>query len=339
MADKGTEIAGPRVSVVMAAYNAAEHLSAAIDSILGQTFEDFELIVIDDGSTDETSAIIQGYQDPRLRPVRNPRNLGLIASLNRGLDLARGEFIARMDADDESLPRRFEEQVRFLDAHPEIGLCGTAVETFGTRVEYWEVECDSAKLKCQLLFEAGFNHTSVMFRRLLIEQHGFRYEAQYLHAEDFALWTRLANVTELANLPAPLVKYRLHPNSVGHANRQVQRQTADQIRREQIQKLGIEPTERQLAIHTALMRGAPHTLAVDVSEAETWLVTLLKANQRIGFVEQKALSAVLYEKWFKLCRAHRPQKHAIVGRFLMSPVSAKTPWSIRMADSFRLLVH
>lgn len=339
MADNGTEIAGPRVSVVMAAYNAAEHLSAAIDSILGQTFEDFELIVIDDGSTDETSAIIQGYQDPRLRPVRNPRNLGLIASLNRGLDLARGEFVARMDADDESLPRRFEEQVRFLDAHPEIGLCGTAIETFGARSERWALECEPARVRCQMLFDPGLSHPTVMFRRSIQARHNLRYDPAYLHAEDYALWVRFAAVTQVANLPSVLLGYRLHPHSISHSNRDTQRQTADRVRREQIQRLGIEPTEHQMAIHTTLMRGAPHTLTLDLDEAEAWLSTLLEANRRTGFVEQMVLSSMLYEKWFKLCRAHRPQTRSIVRRFLASSLGTGTPWFNRLADSLRLLVR
>jgi glycosyltransferase involved in cell wall biosynthesis len=339
VADNGTEIAEPRISVVMAAYNAAEHLSGAIDSILGQTFENFELIVIDDGSKDDTSAIIHGYADPRLRPVRNPHNLGLIASLNRGLDLARGEFIARMDADDEALPRRFEEQIRFLDAHPEIGLCGTAIETFGVRTERWALECEPARVRCQMLFDPGLSHPTVMFRRSILLQHDLRYDPAYLHAEDYALWVRFAAVAQVANLPSVLLRYRLHPHSVSHNHRDTQRRTADRVRREQVQRLGIEPTERQMTVHATLMRGAPHTLTLGLDETEAWLSTLLEANRRTGFVEQKVLSSMLYEKWFRLCRAHRPQTRSIARRFLMSSVGAEIPWLKRLADGLRLLVQ
>jgi glycosyltransferase involved in cell wall biosynthesis len=322
----------------MAAYNAAAFLPAAIDSILGQTFTDFELILIDDGSKDATPDIINGYADPRIRAVRNPQNLGLIGSLNRGLDLARGEFIARMDADDEALPRRFEEQVRFLDAHPEIGLCGTAIETFGARQERWNLEHTPERVRCQLLFDPGLSHPTAMFRRAILEAHKLRYDPAYLHAEDYALWVRLAEVTQVANVPEVLLKYRLHPESVSHTNRGTQQDTADRIRREQLRRVGIEADERQMVIHTTLMRGAPHTLNVGVDEAEAWMAALLEANRRSGYCDQAALGALLYEMWFKLCRAHRGSLRSAGWRFLRSPVARGAAWLNRAADTARLLM-
>lgn len=333
-----SEKGAPRISVVMAAYNGAEFLPAAIDSILNQTYTDFEFIIIDDGSSDATPEVIRGYADPRIRTVRNPQNLGLIGSLNRGLDMAQGELIARMDADDEALPNRFEEQVRFLDAHPEIGVCGTALETFGTRVENRVVECKPAHLRCMLLFETGMNHNTVMLRRSIILQHNLRYDPGYPHAEDYELWSRLADLTQLANLPDKLVRYRLHPESVSHAHHTVQQQTADRIRRAQLAKVGIIPTDRQMIVHTTLMRGAPHTLALDVDEAEAWLVALHEANQRTAYCDPAALSLLAYEMWFKLCRAHRGSLKSAAWRFLGSPVVRPVPWPNRLADAARLFM-
>lgn len=328
----------PRVSVVMAAYNAAEFLRQAIDSILRQTFGDFEFIIVDDGSADDTAAIVRSYADPRIRLVQNQRNLGLARALNMGIDAARGEYIARMDADDESLPTRFEEQVRFLDAHPEIGLCGTQIETMGARVERWIFECEPKRLKAHLLFSTSMSHPSVMFRRSVAEAHGLRYDPAYPLTQDYALWVCFSRVTDIANLPQVLVRYRLHGQSASSTKRAQQQEISDGVRRQQLQRLGIEPAPKQMVIHTTLMRGTPHTLALDVDEAEAWLVSLLEANRRSGVYDQAALLDVIYEMWFKLCRAHRQTLGSAYRRFLESDIAREMFWANRIADGTRLFL-
>jgi glycosyltransferase involved in cell wall biosynthesis len=322
----------------MAAYNAAAYLRAAIESVLHQSFGDFEFIIVDDGSTDATAGIVGSYDDRRILVLRNPENLGLIASLNRGLNQARGEFIARMDADDESLAQRFEKQLRFLDEHPEVGLCGTAFDTMGDRSERWPVVHEPARLKCQLLFDTGISHPTVMFRRELMLRHGLYYDPAYRHAEDYELWARFAEVTEIANVPAVLLKYRLHPQSISHTNRDYQRQLSDGIRRRMLDRLGVSADEREMRIHTTLMRGAPHTLALDVDEAEAWLVRMLRANRRSRYCDQGALSSLLYELWFMLCRAQRGRLRSAGLRFVRSPVAQQLPVPNRLADSGRLFL-
>jgi glycosyltransferase involved in cell wall biosynthesis len=322
----------------MAAYKAAAFVGAAIESILAQTFSDFEFLIIDDGSTDQTAEIIAAYHDQRIILIRNQSNLGLIASLNRGLRQARGEFIARMDADDESLPERFARQVAFLDSHPGIGLCGTSYVTMGNRAERWPVEYEPARLKCQLLFDTGFSHPSVMFRRDLLLRYNLYYDPAYKHAEDYDLWARFAEVTEVANLRTVLVKYRLHPESVSHINRQVQRELSDRIRRRMFQKLGLRVSDHEMTIHTTLMRGAPHTLVLDLDEAEAWLARLLEANRQSGYCDQTALSALLYELWFRLCRVQRHRLRSAGLRFVRSTIARQMPVPNRVADTGRLML-
>lgn len=324
--------------MVMAAYNAAAYLPAAIDSILSQTFTDFEFIIIDDGSSDSTPEIIRGYSDPRIRAVRNPRNLGLIGSLNRGLDLARGEFIARMDADDEALTNRFEEQIRFLDAHPDVSVCGSEIETFGARIEHWELEHQSARIKCRLIFEPSMCHPTVIFRRSTVIQHELRYDEEYPHAEDYALWVRFASVSRIVNLPKVLVRYRLHEDSVSHAHRRIQHETIDRVRREQLHRLGLNPSEREFEVHTTIMRGSPYTLTLNVDEVETWLIRLMAANREHEYLDRKALGSMLYESWFKICRAHRGNLTSASRRFLRSSISHAMPWPNRLADAIRLFM-
>ena len=153
----------PLVTVLMAVYNGEKYLREAIESILDQTYTNFEFLIINDGSSDRTEEIILSYNDKRIRYIKNEQNLKLIASLNKGLDLAKGEFIARMDADDISLPERLEKQINFLEKHPEIGLLGSWVRTLGlTNNRNIIFKQGHNTIRIQLLFNNFFHHPSVV---------------------------------------------------------------------------------------------------------------------------------------------------------------------------------
>ena len=189
----------PKVSVVMPAYNAEAYIGAAMESILSQSFGDFEFLILNDCSTDGTEAIIKSYDDPRIVYLKNEKNLGVAATLNKGLAAAQGEYIARMDADDFSLPQRFEKQVAYLDAHPEVAVLGTQVQFFSDRGD-GEPFCylgSPAQLKIDLLFASAIAHPSVMLRRQVILDMG-GYDRQFEGLEDYELWCR---ISEQAMLP------------------------------------------------------------------------------------------------------------------------------------------
>jgi GT2 family glycosyltransferase len=198
-------------------------------SILGQTMADFELIIADDGSTDETSTILTTIEreDARVRVVRNEINIGTARSMNRLFGLAQGEYLNRHDADDVSLPERFEQQVAFLDANPEIGLVSSQVAVIdgeGRPLELamYSGRTDDDTLQQQLLSLCPFCQTSVMFRRQLLDRVG-TYDVGVEWAEDYDLWLRLAEVTRLARLPQWLCQYRHHAASISH------RRSGDQL--------------------------------------------------------------------------------------------------------------
>ena len=206
----------PRVSVVMSVYNGARYLREAIDSILAQTFTDHEFIIVDDGSTDSTWEILTGYDDPRIRLVRNKDNIGLVRSLNRGLELARGEYVARMDADDASHPTRFEKQIEYLEAHPDIGVLGTQMQQIdetGRSLAPFQPPLSHGMIAWKTLFECSIAHATVMMRRALLAEVG-GYDPSFTHMEDAELWSRLIHVTRFANLPEPLYFRRWHANSI-----------------------------------------------------------------------------------------------------------------------------
>lgn len=292
--------ATPKVTVLMPVYNAAPFLRAAVDSILGQTFGDFELLAIDDGSTDASHAILESYRDPRVRLVTNERNLGIVATLNRGLELANGQYVARMDADDLSRPDRLARQVAYLEAHPEVGVCGGWCRQFGTvraaTIRYPERH---EAIMANLLFGNALAHPTVMMRRMILAQQGFHYE-NFRHAEDYELWLRLSRVTQLHNLQVVLLDYRVSGSSLTHVNRGPLAETVRAIMRLQLEALGLVVTDELLELQVALWRGdEQRTAALAVTAAH--LEGLLEANRRAKLYDEQTLAAVTAAQWALTC--------------------------------------
>jgi glycosyltransferase involved in cell wall biosynthesis len=209
--------ATPLVSVVMPVYNGETYLREAADSILGQTFADFEFIIVDDASTDSSVEIVRAYADPRIRLVRNDRNLGVSGSLNRAIQLARGTYVARMDADDVSRPERLARQVAFLDAHPACGVVGTWTEIYSERTSTGRAHrhpTEDLDIKYEVLFDSPFVHSTVMIRGDVFTAVGlYPVTDSSPYPEDFVLWSRIARAFGTANLPEALLVYREVPGS------------------------------------------------------------------------------------------------------------------------------
>jgi glycosyltransferase involved in cell wall biosynthesis len=214
----------PQVTVLMAVYNGERYLREAIDSVFAQTFADFELLIINDGSTDGTAAILEDYDDPRTRVVSHGKNIGLTRSLNEGLHLARGKYVARMDADDVSLPERLRLQARYLDEHPDVGLLSTAYEIVdddGTSLEIVSYRWGPEAIYYQLQFCNFTVGPDTMFRTDLALKIG-GYDETCKRAQDYDLWSRLSLVTKIDHLPTILVVYRSHRHNITHIYREEQ---------------------------------------------------------------------------------------------------------------------
>lgn len=214
-----TTTVAPRVTVLMSVYNGARFLRLALESILAQTFRDFEFVIVDDGSTDGSLDILNSYGDVRLRIVSNDHNLGLTASLNKGLGCARGEFVARQDADDVSHPCRLAKQVLFLDQHPAYALVGTQaryIDAWGrpSVSPLWQKATTPEAIRLQSLFDNPFFHTSVLFRRAIVWENLRGYDPGFRTSQDFELWSRLLKQFDGANLSDVLVDQRYHVQSV-----------------------------------------------------------------------------------------------------------------------------
>jgi len=206
----------PRVSVIMAVHNGERFLREATESILSQTFADFEFIIVDDGSTDGTSGILDSFADPRIVRIANEKNLGLAASLNLGIAAARAEFIARMDADDVSAPTRLEKQIAYLAASPETVLLGTAYEEIdatGRVIGFGDPSLRDDDLQAELMSRNRFCHGSVMMRADALTRVG-GYDENYPRSQDYDLWLRLAECGAVANLREYLYRRRMHEGRV-----------------------------------------------------------------------------------------------------------------------------
>ena len=206
----------PKVSVILPIYNGAAYLAEAINSLLHQTFTDFEIWAVDDGSRDESPALLASFADKRLH-IHHQANAGQTAALNQGLSLATGEYIARLDQDDVAEPERLARQVEYLDQHPNVGLLGSDVvfiDPEGKPLGRMGGYSADRELRYRLVISNPFAHSAVMFRRMLIEQVGpYIYNPRYPQFQDYDLWIRMATRSQIASLPIPLTRIRVHRQS------------------------------------------------------------------------------------------------------------------------------
>jgi len=240
-----TDSPAPTVSVVMTVYNTRRYVAEAVDSVLRQTFEDFEFVIVDDGSTDRSGKILQEFaaRDARIRLISRP-NTGIVRAANEGMELVRGRYIARMDSDDICLPHRFERQVGYLDQHPDCVLVGSrviVVDPYGSPVFDSGQKLTHEEIDAELLSSGGgwaIVQPSAMMRANAVRRVG-GYRGRHNVSEDQDLFLRLAEVGKVANLPEPLLLYRRHYRSVMHTQWRQREEVKEKIVREACQRRGL----------------------------------------------------------------------------------------------------
>ena len=217
----------PLVTVLVAVHDGEPYLATALESILGQTASDLELLVVDDASADGTSSLLERLVDPRLRVLRNDRRRGLAASLNTGLDDARGVYVARLDADDVAMPDRLERQLAAIRGAERTAIVGSAameLDEAGRVGPLHVMPASAVAVRWTGLFSSPFLHPTVLIERDVLERHDLRYDEGYEESEDYELWSRLLDVADGANVSAPLVLYRVHPLQASNRRRDLQRE-------------------------------------------------------------------------------------------------------------------
>lgn len=237
---------GPKISVVMPVYNAQKYVGLAIESILSQTFKNFEFIIINDASTDETLSICEKFakKDPRIRIITNKKNLNIGDSLNVGIKAARAEYVARMDGDDISLPKRLDQQFRYLERNTNVAVVGCGmkvIDEVGKEIGTRKYSSDSTKLKKSIFRYSPFAHPTTMFRKKAIIDAGL-YSSAWSPTEDLHLWVRVGTKWDFSNLKNVLFKYRVYSDSQSNKNIRKVEMKVLKIRWEAFTKYGYVPS-------------------------------------------------------------------------------------------------
>ena len=277
----------PRVTVLMPTYNVASYVEEAIESVLKQTFRDFELLVIDDCSTDETVSVVQGIDDPRIRIVQNEKNVGLAENLNRGLSHITTEYAARMDGDDIAEPFWLEREVAVLDSHPEIGICSGGFERFGTMKSLVRFPERHEDCMANMLFECSVIVPT--FRMSLYRDHGLHYSTEAFPAEDYRFWAECMRVTRIHNIQETLFHYRMHPTQICTARREEQQRKVAQVQHYMLDWLSTNFTEEEKKYYTGPFMSPQIASRQDYNERKAFCQKMIEKNRSVGYFDEDAL--------------------------------------------------
>ncbi|MFQ3197435.1 MAG: glycosyltransferase involved in cell wall biosynthesis [Paraglaciecola sp.] len=300
----------PTVSVVLPVFNAAAYLPQCIESILKQSYDDFELIIVDDGSCDSSLLIMYEYaqKDDRIIIVKNRENQGLISVLNNVVILCKGKYIARMDADDWSEPNRLATQVDYLDKHDRVAIVGSWIRLFGQKNETWHYRQHDEFIKALLLFKTnGFPHNSIICRKFVFEK--FKYNVSYPYIEDTELWIRImldAPRIKFANIPIVLTHYRISDNQTSAKHKVMQDDGYIQIITNILQRLVPGVTEAEINIHFAIINGIVPKTKKELIDMGCWVCKL--SGMYNNFLPDSF--AVIAEKWGLVCLRFTKRKFA-----------------------------
>lgn len=254
MADYG--IISTMISVIMSVYNEAEYIRESVESILAQTVKDFEFIIIDDCSSDNTVEIIKSYRDDRIKLYVNETNNGLTKNLNKALKLCSGEYIARMDGDDICKPDRFAKQLNFFANHPDVDLISCRMQTFGTGERKYRTPVTNDDILDKMLINAVMPHPGFMMRGTLVYDDGFEYDENLVTAQDYDLESRIAKEHRLGMIPDYALFYRLHEGQVSQKKQQSQANVRSLVRRRLLEYIldsqTIQPTDEEMIQYNIL---------------------------------------------------------------------------------------
>ncbi len=343
----------------MPVYNTAKYLRKAVESILIQTYTNFEFIIIDDASSDDSVAIIRSYQDNRIRLIINESNQGISRTRNRGLDAARGRYIAVFDSDDISLPDRIKKQVEFFEANPDYGLVGGQVipisECGDVLGDVWSYNAEPEEIPVLLLFRNYFAQPSVMIRTTAVGAH--RYDPSFTTAGDYDFWTRIVQGTKSWNLPIPLVNYRRHAEGITQrSDRAMSIESVERIVGRQLTYLGIRLSKEELKLFRQLTRNSydPNRIVLTrkfkedkhvLKECFRLLEKIEEANKRCNIYESTACKRILCRQKKELATLYarsryiNPNKYSVslLIQFLFLPYQSYR--YIPLKDTIRLILN
>ncbi len=305
------------VSVVMPVFNCEDFVKEAIESILNQTYREFELIVINDGSTDGSDVLIREFNDPRIKYINNSPNKGIVSTINEGVSRSKGKYIARMDADDISLPTRLAKQVDFLETNPDVKLCGTraiAIDKNGRQLVKLNRPLKHDKIKVFNLFRNAFIHPTIMADANALKKIGFTED--YKYAEDYFTFSQFTMQYQVANLEWPLLLYRLHDESITAKKNKEMMASELKTMRYLLSFLFKTIELKIVQLHHALLRAPAYPFSAE--EIHNHLLQIFEANRAKNIFDQQTLVKQLQKEWFNYLYQNKTSN--ALRKYLSSPL-------------------
>lgn len=301
-------------------FNAAPYIGAAIRSILEQEFTDYEFLLLDDASEDESLSIARSFSDPRIHIFQHSENQGVVSARNLLLSKARGRYLAFFDADDLAFSQKFSRQVAYLETHPDISLLGSSVflmDENGERTGQWRLGCGPETLRARMLFHNYLVNSSVVVRAEAIRP--YTYEEGSDICEDYLMWWRILQTHQGANLPDCLCAYRLHSNSLTGGSEEKLRACENVVHLKILSDVGLKPTEQELTLHQHLRQvDLPLNLG-SLRAAIRWIAKVSRAGQADGFIGPAAARRIALNRWAKVMKQCRRNPGAFLYGLLLLP--------------------
>ena len=303
----------------MPVYNAGKYVGKSIESILSQTYTNLELIIVNDGSTDNSREVILSYKDPRIKYFENDSNLNIVKTRNRCISESSGEYIAVLDSDDIAFPDRLEKQLEFLEANPEYGMCGTYYHIINENNEYQsriQVPLNDLDNKTFLNFNVCFCHSTVMMRSELAKK--IKYREGYDIIEDYEITYNISKIAKIANLPIYSTHYRVHGNNVTIAKKEKAQENRKKIDETVLTDLGIDFTQAELALHTNFISFNYEYFVLDsrYKELEKWLLGYYAFSKKKNRFNMQLIARSFITRWFLICIKNKKYSWIFFNRLL-----------------------
>lgn len=314
-----------KITVAMPVYNGEKYLARTIDSVLAQTYSNFELLIVNDGSTDNSAKILEKYamHDKRIRVLHNERNMGIVYTRNRSFSESDSEYIAILDHDDIALPNRLKKQINFLDSHQDFGLVGSWIEQIDENDKLngivWKYSVNPEEIRSLMLFGNHFAQSSVTIRKKTLMDMPYRQD--YIYAEDYDLWTRIAEKWKVWNLPKILVRYRVHTAGVTKTKPDFSKNAAIKVQRRLLKNLGITPTEEEIIIHRTNFTYKGENFKKFIEKRLAWLEKIISANINAKQYDIKIFNHVVGKMWLSCLSANTNYGFWVWKKFWSSPLS------------------
>jgi glycosyltransferase involved in cell wall biosynthesis len=303
----------PELSIIMPLFNSERYVGVAVESLLSQSYGDFELIIVNDCSTDGSLEVLRKYNDQRICIMHNETNQGIVFSRNKGLKAANGTFIAPFDSDDVAMPNKFNLQIGFLKKHTRLGMLGSwakLIDENGNLLKKrWKLKAKSERIPAVMFFRNYFVQSAVIMRRDAMPKHGYR--NGYDLVEDWMMWCEIAENHPVWNFPEYLIQYRIHKHGNSQADSDLMHMKDKIIFGYHFNKLGLKPDNHTFELFKLIKNQQPITNYDQLKQIEAILIEIAEANIKTGFYDHKQMMKVLLNRWMKICSKTQTKQYRL----------------------------